>query len=159
MSLNDHSSRKERLALLKQKSSKRKHEETVDNSLVEATDTESKMRFRNYDPESKGPKLGYLQNHDAQGLTVEDRAEILRDRTLQEADRASQAYLETSTLQTRKGDWDLKRDLDRRLEYVKSKQEFVVAKNVRERILTLRSSGEDKSVDNMTLRSLRTTTE
>ncbi|CCG84872.1 protein of unknown function [Taphrina deformans PYCC 5710] len=137
MSLENQSQkRKERLALLS--SNKRKRDDDLTEELAkEKEDVESKMKFRNYDPETNAPKLGFIDTPvPAEQETVETRAKELVEKTRTEDLTAREASdpLDLFTLQTRKPNWDLKRDLNRKLERLKSKQDTVVARLIRERI-------------------------
>ena len=149
MSLDDQSQRrKDRLALLK--AAKRKREEGVLEDVAQASEVaSSKMRYRNYDPETKDAKLGFLAAPvEEEEETVERRASRLAEQTKEEA-AVSDQPIDIFNLQPKKPNWDLKRDLNRKLERLKGKQELMVAKLVRERILTLKAAGSTKAIDDI----------
>ncbi len=151
--------RKERLALLK----KRKRPENDDGigALVsaersqelqkDAAEAESKMKFRNYDPETKMPKLGFLEPPVAKDSeeTVEHRAKALAKEVAEEAKKSATAAqeLDLFNLQPKKPNWDLKRDLEWRMEKLKTKQDAAVAKLVRERILAIQLKGNQDEIE------------
>lgn len=144
MSLDDQSQkRKERLALLK--SSKRKRDDNLPDELVrEKEEVEAVMKYRNYDPETNAPKLGFLNDPTpADQPTVETRgSELVAQTRSEDLTRAVDAApLDIATIQSRKPNWDLKRDLERKLEKVRGRQEAVVAKIVRARILASKADG------------------
>ncbi|EMR62344.1 putative cwf18 pre-mrna splicing factor protein [Eutypa lata UCREL1] len=93
---------------------------------------------RNYDAEAKGPKLGFeapptlgldKQTLEAQAAGVE--AEV-RQRAARDA--ADDAGIDLFKLQPRKPNWDLKRDLDKKLEVLGVRTDNAIARLVRERI-------------------------
>lgn len=140
--------RKSRLAQLK--SLKRKQadpaEEPTDEDgqpipkspRKEATpdDTSRFLSGRNYDAETKGPRLGFENAPDEGQETLEQKAAQLAEETKRQADAEEQADapLDLFKLQPKKPNWDLKRDLDRKTEVLSVRTDNAIARLVRERI-------------------------
>lgn len=149
MPLIDHAQdRKDRLALLRSTKRKREHD-TIEESSSGKDQAETKMRHRNYDPETNAPKLGYLANPaDDVEDTVEGRAKMLVESTLTEdsAMGSEKRSLDLTSIQPKKPNWDLKRDLDNRLAKVQGKQSLIVAKLVRDKITALKAAGNIEAI-------------
>ncbi|OQN98989.1 hypothetical protein B0A48_14849 [Cryoendolithus antarcticus] len=99
-------------------------------------DTSRYVSGRNYDPETKGPRLGFeTAPHEGQE-TLEVKAARLAEETKQqaEADAAADKPLDLFKLQPKKPNWDLKRDLDRKMEVLNVRTDNAIARMVRERI-------------------------
>jgi coiled-coil domain-containing protein 12 len=123
---------------------------------------------RNYDPETKGPKLGFeapptlgLEKPTLEEQAAEVEAEI-KQRAEEEA--AGDKDIDLFKLQPKKPNWDLKRDLDRKLEILNVRTDNAIARLVRERITgaqkaaqkstdvdTSRIEGEGSGVDGIAL--------
>lgn len=91
---------------------------------------------RNYDAELRGPKLGF-ENAPTQGQsTIEAQAKRLADETReqQKQEEASDAQLDLFKLQPKRPNWDLKRDLAKKLEILDVRTNNAIARLVRERI-------------------------
>ena len=91
---------------------------------------------RNYDPETKGPKLGFEAPPTLEKPTLEQQAaeveeEIRRKAAEEEQDEKG---VDLFKLQPKKPNWDLKRDLEAKLEILNVRTENAIAKLVRERI-------------------------
>lgn len=91
---------------------------------------------RNFDATTKGPKLGFEANPAEGQTTLEAQAAELAARTKAEAaaDEAADKPLDLFKLQPKKPNWDLKRDLDRKLEVLNVRTENAIARLVKERI-------------------------
>lgn len=139
--------RKARLAQLK--SLKRKQpdgevESTTDDAttvpaaddIANASDTTKYLSGRNYDPLTRGPRLGFEVSPANNALTLETRANELAATTAAEAAalEAKDEPLDLFKLQPKKPNWDLKRDLDQKLEVLNVRTENAIARLVRERI-------------------------
>lgn len=142
--------RKARLAQLK--SLKRKQPDTPTDTVTdddsaapaqdtttaeENVDTTSKyLSGRNYDPETRGAKLGFETAPSEGKTTLELQAEALATETKRLADEeaARDAPLDLFKLQPKKPNWDLKRDLDRKLDVLNVRTDNAIARLVRERI-------------------------
>ncbi|RKF71877.1 Pre-mRNA-splicing factor cwf18 [Golovinomyces cichoracearum] len=145
--------RKARLAKLK--SLKRKHsdneqlksESTVIPSTEEPDVAKQHLSGRNYDVETRGPKLGF-ENHPnlAVKTTLEQQASnIERDILKQNEEEQEDRGVDLFKLQPKKPNWDLKRDLDKVLQILNVRTENAIARMVRERIKGAQSSIESKS--------------
>ena len=93
---------------------------------------------RNYDPETRGPKLGFEAppTADLEKATLEEQAadveEELRKRA--EEDAKDDKGIDLFKLQPKKPNWDLKRDLDKKMEILNTRTDNAIARLVRERI-------------------------
>lgn len=142
--------RKARLAQLK--SLKRKHpDDSQDQQAEESTPksprndgdaeeepaaTNKYISGRNYDFETKGAKLGFDAAPSEDKETLEKKAAALAEETkLQaEAEEKADQPLDLFKLQPKKPNWDLKRDLERKLEVLNVRTDNAIARLVRERI-------------------------
>lgn len=142
--------RKARLAKLK--SLKRKQpptdsEEPEASELVPSIPTEISpistsdsttqyLSGRNYDPETRGPRLGFESAPNAEQETLEDRAAAIASETREkeERERKEEKPIDLFTLQPKKPNWDLKRDVARKMEVLNARTENAIARLVRERI-------------------------
>ena len=159
--------RKARLAQLK--SLKRKQPDTDqeereedDSSLPTPTAAASEqvptptptphLSGRNYDPSSRGPKLGFEAAPSANLDTLEKRASSLAATTAAAAaaEETDDKPLDLFKLQPKKPNWDLKRDLERKMEVLDVRTGNAIARLVREKIeaqrkkLELLQEGQEK---------------
>jgi coiled-coil domain-containing protein 12 len=142
--------RKARLAQLKSKSLKRKEPEPSDDgdSISAPHDEEPSeevdisrtiLSGRNYDPETRGPKLGFEYAPDANKKTLEQEAaaleEATRNATLEEKadDDGKPLEMDIFKLQPKKANWDLKRDLKERTQILEVRTNNAIARIVREK--------------------------
>ncbi|CAF9913276.1 hypothetical protein IMSHALPRED_000962 [Imshaugia aleurites] len=142
--------RKARLAKLK--SLKRKQpptdsEDPDDSELAPSLPTEKSptaivdptaqyLSGRNYDPETRGPKLGFESAPNDEQETLEDRAAAiaLETKEQEERERKEEKPIDLFTLQPKKPNWDLKRDVARKMEVLNARTENAIARLVRERV-------------------------
>ena len=98
--------------------------------------TNSYLSGRNYDPETRGPKLGFESAPSEGQETLERRAQEIAEATRKEAEEEDKADkpLDLFKLQPKKPNWDLKRDLARKMERLNVQTENAIARLVRERI-------------------------
>ncbi|EKD14430.1 uncharacterized protein L3040_005737 [Drepanopeziza brunnea f. sp. 'multigermtubi'] len=92
---------------------------------------------RNYDPETKGPRLGFEAPPTlAVEKTLEQQAKEVEDEIRKKAEEEEQddKGVDLFKLQPKKPNWDLKRDLDKKLEILNVRTENAIARMVRERI-------------------------
>jgi coiled-coil domain-containing protein 12 len=137
--------RKARLAALKSLKRKQPSEPTLDNddnSNPKQPEEEENaasiiLSGRNYDPQTRAPKLGFETNPSGQTPTLEQSAHELSTTTKaqQQTDAsAADKPLDLFKLQPKKPNWDLKRDLNRKLDVLNVRTDNAIAKLVRERI-------------------------
>ena len=98
--------------------------------------TSTYLSGRNYDPETRGPRLGFEIEPAANQPTLEADATALAAETQKQAqqDAKPDKPLDLFTLRPKKPNWDLKRDLDAKLQVLNVRTENAIAKLVRERI-------------------------
>ncbi|KAF4551806.1 Pre-mRNA-splicing factor cwf18-like protein [Elsinoe fawcettii] len=96
---------------------------------------------RNYDPLTRGPKLGFETAPTSDVTTLEARAQALSSeaKAAQEAEKQAnlegqEAPLDLFKLQPKKPNWDLKRELDRRMQPLEVRTENAIARLVRDRV-------------------------
>jgi coiled-coil domain-containing protein 12 len=91
---------------------------------------------RNYDATTRGPKLGFESAPSEDQDTLELRAKEIANATNKQAAEEEKADkpLDLFKLQPKKPNWDLKRDLARKLERLNVQTENAMARMVRERI-------------------------
>jgi len=107
---------------------------------------------RNYDPETKGPKLGFeapptlaLEKPTLEQQAAKVEAEIRRKA---EEDEKEDQGVDLFKLQPKKPNWDLKRDLEKKLEVLNVRTENAIASLVRERIDNAQKAAKEKSASN-----------
>ncbi|KAI4724158.1 hypothetical protein E4T49_08106 [Aureobasidium sp. EXF-10728] len=134
--------RKARLAALKSLKRKQPEQstETDDTTQTDQDFTQDVSSIilsgRNYDAATRAPKLGFENDPSAQENTLERKAQELAEATkLQAAQEEQQDKpLDLFKLQPKKPNWDLKRDLDRKLDILNVRTDNAIAKLVRQRI-------------------------
>ena len=134
--------RKARLAALKSLKRKQPSEPTepTDDSLTEQDPNQDVSSIilsgRNYDATTRAPKLGFENDPSAQENTLERKAQELAEATKKQAEQEDQQDrpLDLFKLQPKKPNWDLKRDLDRKLDILNVRTDNAIAKLVRQRI-------------------------
>lgn len=94
---------------------------------------------RNYDPETRGPKLGFdapptlaLEKSTLEEQAAEVEAEV-REQAAKEAE--DDKGLDLFKLQPKKPNWDLKRNLDQKMELLNTRTDNAIAKLVRDRVV------------------------
>ncbi|KAI1806810.1 cwf18 pre-mRNA splicing factor-domain-containing protein [Daldinia bambusicola] len=109
---------------------------------------------RNYDPEMRGPKLGFEAppTQNMEGPTLEEQAaEVEAEIKRKAAEEAKDDKgIDLFKLQPKKPNWDLKRDLDKKLEILNVRTDNAIAKLVRERIANAQDAAKKtaKPVEN-----------
>jgi len=134
--------RKARLAQLK--SLKRKAPEPTESTTDEALNETAKedqiaqtyLSGRNFDFETRGPKLGFESDPTAGKSTLEQQAAALALSTKEEAEdeEKNDAPLDLFKLQPKKPNWDLKRELKERMEVLDLRTENAIARLVRQKV-------------------------
>ncbi|KAB8229322.1 hypothetical protein ETB97_009158 [Aspergillus alliaceus] len=91
---------------------------------------------RNYDAETRGPKLGFDQAPADGQITVEAQAAEIAKATAERAKKDEEADqpIDLFKLQPKKPNWDLKRDLDEKLNTLNVRTQNAIARLVRQRI-------------------------
>lgn len=97
-----------------------------------------KLSGRNYDPETRGPKLGF-EAPPTLGLeeqTLEEQAANLEAeiRKKAEEDAKDDKGIDLFKLQPKKPNWDLKRELNKKMEVLNIRTDNAIARLVRERL-------------------------
>ena len=133
--------RKKRLAQLK--SLKRKQDEAEDPvhkpdaaTVDETAERGVKLSGRNFDVEERVPKMGFTHAPNEGQETIETRADEIVEaaKAQQAAEEAAEKPIDLFNLQPKKPNWDLKRDVEKKLERLKPRTKTAIAKLVRERI-------------------------
>ncbi|KAI9854410.1 MAG: hypothetical protein M1813_001259 [Trichoglossum hirsutum] len=149
--------RKARLAQLKslkrkQPSNTDDHDQTNDDNIEADRDTTPDVTSlhlsgRNYDPTTRGPKLGFVAPPSADVPTLETRASSIAVSALeqqQEEEAQPDKAIDLFKLQPRKPNWDLKRDVERKMERLNVRTENAIATLVRERVRKAQESAGGK---------------
>ena len=139
--------RKARLAKLKSLKRKQHPTDTEDPDTSELAPSRASPKTtpdptiqylsgRNYDPETRGPKLGFESAPNAEQETLENRAAAIALETSEkeERERKEEKPIDLFTLQPKKPNWDLKRDVARKMEVLNARTENAIARLVRERV-------------------------
>jgi coiled-coil domain-containing protein 12 len=103
----------------------------------EVSVTNTYLSGRNYDAETRGPKLGFETAPDAQKDTLEVRAaalELNHKSEVAKAEEEKDAPIDLFRLQPKKPNWDLKRDFKERTAVLDVRTKNAVARLVRERL-------------------------
>lgn len=145
--------RKARLAKLK--SLKRKQpteddqaqDQTASSAEPTIDVTKKYLSGRNYDAESKAPKLGFENAPSAEQSTLEIRAKDIADATAAAAaaEAKDDKGIDLFKLQPKKPNWDLKRDLTKKMEVLNVRTDNAIARMVRERIEAQKKDQEDRN--------------
>lgn len=137
--------RKARLAKLKSLKRKQPGDETVApesnrSPSPPASPDVAKLHLsgRNYDPEAKGPKLGFEAPPTLalEKPTLEQQAREVEEEIRKKAEEEEQddKGVDLFKLQPKKPNWDLRRDLDKKLEVLNVRTDNAIARLVKERI-------------------------
>ncbi|CAM1500879.1 Fc.00g100410.m01.CDS01 [Cosmosporella sp. VM-42] len=151
--------RKARLAKLKNLKRKQPADEIVAPELERAASTPPEpdvtkhLSGRNYDPETRGPKLGFEAppTLNLEQPTLEEQAAKVEAEVKQKAADEAQddKGIDLFKLQPKKPNWDLKRQLDKKMEVLNVRTDNAIARLVRERIAGAKKSAEaTKAVEN-----------
>lgn len=91
---------------------------------------------RNYDLIARGPKLGFEAPPNENQETLEDRATQIADDAHRQAEQEEkdEKPIDLFRLQPKKPNWDLKRDVARKMERLNLRTDNAIARLVRERI-------------------------
>jgi coiled-coil domain-containing protein 12 len=146
--------RKTRLAKLAALKRKQPEPETVDagaseelpDADAEPDVTRTYLSGRNYDPEARGPKLGFEQGPQEGQVTLETQAAEIAKATAEQAKKDAEADqpIDLFKLQPKKPNWDLKRDLDEKLKILDVRTENAIARLVRQRIEAAQRAAKER---------------
>ncbi|KAM7209192.1 cwf18 pre-mRNA splicing factor domain containing protein [Naviculisporaceae sp. PSN 640] len=96
------------------------------------------LSLRNYDPETRGPKLGFEAppTLSLETPTLEEQAAAIEQESKQQAAQEAQDEkgIDLFKLQPKKPNWDLKRELDKKLAVLNVQTDNAIARMVRERL-------------------------
>ncbi|KAI1751712.1 cwf18 pre-mRNA splicing factor-domain-containing protein [Xylaria castorea] len=145
--------RKSRLARLKTLKRKQPGDEIVapesERSASPAAEVDVArihLSGRNYDAEARGPKLGFEAppTLGMEGPTLEEQAALVEDEVREKAaeDAKDDQGIDLFKLQPKKPNWDLKRDLGKKLEVLNVRTDNAIAKLVRERIANAQAAAK-----------------
>ncbi|GAA5951993.1 hypothetical protein JCM8115_005298 [Rhodotorula mucilaginosa] len=95
------------------------------------------FKFRNYDPET-GTARKHARTDDDD--TVEKQVEGLAEKAILQDELQRAQELDLTNIQPKKPNWDLKRDLDRKLAKLKPKTEQAIAQLIRKRLQAQRGT-------------------
>ena len=113
-------------------------ESTTESAPSEDTPsvTTTYLSGRNYDPLTRGPKLGFEVAPSANAETLEDRSNVIAEETRRKAEEEEKEEkpIDLFKLQPKRPNWDLKRDMARKMERLNVQTENAIAGLVRERI-------------------------
>lgn len=122
-----------------------------DDAMEDAThETSTKyLSGRNYDAETRGPKLGFDQNPLDGQATLEAQAADIAKATAEQAKKDEEADqpIDLFKLQPKKPNWDLKRDLDEKMNILDVRTQNAIARLVRQRIENAQRAAKAKSKD------------
>ena len=109
--------------------------------------TSTYLSGRNYDPETRGPRLGFEVEPAANQPTLEADAVALAAETRKQAEQDAKPDkpLDLFTLRPKKPNWDLKRDLGEKLQVLNVRTENAIARLVRDRIEEARKATATKN--------------
>ena len=135
--------RKARLAKLKSLKRKQPQSESEGTDTLNedssAPPSEPAIQYlsgRNYDPDTRGPKLGFENAPNANPETLENRAATiaLEAINIQAKEDKEEKPIDLFQLQPKKPNWDLKRDVARKMEVLNARTDNAIARLVRDRI-------------------------
>lgn len=109
--------------------------------------TNKYLSGRNYDFETRGAKLGFETAPSEGKETLEKKAAALAAETKRQAEEEEKADkpLDLFKLQPKKPNWDLKRDLDRKLDILNVRTDNAIAKMVRDRIANQKQAAKARA--------------
>lgn len=112
------------------------HKRSRSRSASPSLETTTYLSGRNYDASTRGPKLGFETAPASNVQTIEARAAALAAETKAQREEEEKADkpLDLFRLQPKRPNWDLKRDLEKKLKVLDVRTENAIARLVRERI-------------------------
>ncbi|GAA5989294.1 hypothetical protein JCM10908_001245 [Rhodotorula pacifica] len=109
----------------------------ADENDAPAADRGEVFKFRNYDPETGTARKHARTDEDD---TVEKQVEGLAEKAILQDEIQRAQELDLTNIQPKKPNWDLKRDLDRKLSKLKPKTEQAIAQLIRKRLQAQRGT-------------------
>jgi coiled-coil domain-containing protein 12 len=147
----DRKARLAKLAALKRKQPDPETEdagasEELPDADAESDVTRTYLSGRNYDAETRGPKLGFEQGPQEGQVTLETQAAEIAKATAEQAKKDAEADqpIDLFKLQPKKPNWDLKRDLDEKLKILDVRTENAIARLVRQRIEAAQRAAKER---------------
>ncbi|ERF76075.1 hypothetical protein EPUS_01408 [Endocarpon pusillum Z07020] len=151
----DRKARLAKLASLKRKQPEPVAESEANKEPVEAATrinnkTDIYLSGRNFDVQTRGPKLGFENAPTSGQITLEERAASIASKTAEQAkkdEEAAENGIDLFKLQPKKPNWDLKRDLDEKMKILNVRTQNAIARLVRERIEKAKKEAQLKNND------------
>ncbi|KAK4053038.1 hypothetical protein OIV83_001773 [Microbotryomycetes sp. JL201] len=106
------------------------------NNDNNADEDDQVFRFRNYDPET-GQARKHARTDD--GDTVEQQVDGMAEQVIADDQVRRAQELDLSNIQPKRANWDLKRDLDRKLAKLKPKTDMAISQLIRKRLQSQKS--------------------
>lgn len=148
---NDRKARLAKLAALKRKQPEPEEPTAAgeDSEIADQSASDVTTKFlsgRNYDAETRGPKLGFEQAPHEGKVTVEAQAAEIAEAVKEQAqkDEDGDQPIDLFKLQPKKPNWDLRRDLDEKLKILNVRTENAIARLVRQRIETAQRAAKER---------------
>jgi coiled-coil domain-containing protein 12 len=144
--------RKARLAKLaslkrKQPSTDTATDEPTTGDGEPPSQTAAYLSGRNYDVQTRGPKLGFENAPSSDVTTLEQQADIIASTTASQAakdEAEAEKGIDLFKLQPKKPNWDLKRDLAEKMKILDVRTQNAIARLVRERIESAKTDAKQK---------------
>ncbi|EWC45709.1 hypothetical protein DRE_05046 [Drechslerella stenobrocha 248] len=143
-------SRKDRLAKLRGMKRKQEGTEAMDFTTTNRSGDDSEidasaaiLSGRNYDVEAKAPRLGYDLAPSDQRDTLESQAASIAAEArnaIRDEDKTDRV-IDLLSIQPKKPNWDLKRDVDQRMTQLERLTNNAIAQVLRDRILQSQTAG------------------
>lgn len=143
----DRKARLAKLAAVKRKQPEPEPETEVGVDQEQLPDASTTyLSGRNYDAETRGPKLGFEQGPHEGQVTVEAQAAEITEAVKEQAkkDEEADAPIDLFKLQPKKPNWDLRRDLDEKLKTLNVRTENAIARLVRQRIESAQRAARER---------------
>ncbi|BGP37877.1 hypothetical protein JCM10450v2_001813 [Rhodotorula kratochvilovae] len=109
-------------------------------------DSTEAFKFRNYDPDT-GKARKHARTDEAD--TVEQQVHGLTDAAIAQDEIQRAQELDLTNIQPKKPNWDLKRDLDRKLSKLKPKTEMAISQLIRKRLQAQRGTATEPATDEL----------
>ncbi|GAA5853731.1 hypothetical protein JCM9279_000289 [Rhodotorula babjevae] len=139
--------RKHKLAALKKRKAAALTGHTDPADADDTNDAEAEaFKFRNYDPDT-GKARKHARTDEAD--TVEKQVEGLADQAIAQDELQRAQELDLTNIQPKKPNWDLKRDLDRKLSKLKPKTDLAISQLIRKRLQAQRGTATEPATDEL----------